>query len=112
MGSVGGAPLSGARATDVRNRPLRVVDYEATRNGDAERGPAVRLHPDDARARLLTGGELAWVYGPRRHDLATVLLDDTLARGDVALRDVVGVAVSEIVRVVKPDLDDRRSARA
>lgn len=112
MGSGGGTPLSGARATDVRNRPLRVVDYRATRSGDPDRGPAVRLHPEDARARLLTDGELAWVYGPRRHDLAKVMLDDTLTRGDVGVRDVVGVAVSEIVRVVKPDLDDRRSARA
>ena len=112
MGSGGNAPLSGARATDVRNRPLRVVDYHATRAGDADRGPAIRLHPEDARARLLTDGELAWVYGPRRHDLAKVVLDEALTRGDVGVRDVVGVAVSEIVRVVKPDLDDRRSARA
>ena len=112
MGSGGSPPLSGARATDVRNRPLRVVDYQATRTGDTDRGPVVRLHPDDARARLLTDGELAWVYGPRRHDLAKVVLDEALTRGDVGVRDVVGIAVSEIVRVVKPDLDDRRSARA
>ena len=34
-------------------------------------------------------------------------LDDTLVRGDVSLRDIAGVAPSELVRVVKPDLDDR-----
>ena len=32
----------------------------------------VRMNPDDARSRLLNDGELAWVYGPRRHELATV----------------------------------------
>jgi len=32
-----------------------------------------------------------------------------LTRGDVVLRDVLGAAPSEVVRVVKPDLDDRRS---
>jgi hypothetical protein len=31
-----------------------------------------------------------------------------LTRGDVVLRDVLGAAPSEIVRVIKPDLDDRR----
>ena len=112
MGGGGRPPLSGARATDVRNRPLRVVEFRATRSGDVERGPQVRVHPVDGRARLLSDGELAWVYGPRRHDLAAVRFDDTLTRGDVAVRDIAGVAVSEIVRIVKPDLDDRRSARA
>ena len=50
----------------------------------------VMLHPSDARARLLTDGELAWVYGPRRHELATVRIDteDSLKLGDVVLRDV------------------------
>lgn len=67
----------------------------------------VSLHPSDAAERLLNEGELAWVYGPRRQELAEVRLDDTLAPGDVALRDVVGVAPSEIVRVIKPDLDRR-----
>ena len=92
---------------DLRNRPLRVVGFVATRPADAERGPMVRMHPEDARMRLLVAGELAWVYGPRRHELAEVRLDDTLVRGDVSLRDIAGVAPSELVRVVKPDLDDR-----
>jgi anaerobic selenocysteine-containing dehydrogenase len=65
----------------------------------------VALNPSDAASRLLNEGELAWVYGPRRQELAEVRLDPSLVLGDVALRDVVGVAPSETVRVIKPDLD-------
>ena len=72
---------------------------------DAERGPMVRMNPEDARARLLTDGELAWIYGPRRQELATVVIDDSMKRGDIGLRDVAGASPSELVRVVKPDLD-------
>lgn len=68
----------------------------------------VTLNPADAADRLLNEGELAWVYGPRRQELAEVRLDSSLALGDVIVRDVVGVAVSEIVRVIKPDLDKPR----
>lgn len=32
-------------------------------------------------------------------------MDDTVKRGEVVLRDVGGVSASEVVRVVKPDLD-------
>ncbi len=91
--------------SDARNRPLRVAGFIATRARDPERGPQVRLSPDDAQSRLLTDGELAWVHGPRRGELATVVVDDQVKRGDVVLRDVAGVSPSEIVRVVKPDLD-------
>jgi len=91
--------------SDARNRPLRVVSFLGTRATDAERGAQVRLAPEDARARLVTDGELAWVHGPRGQQLATVVVDDAVNRGDVALRDVAGVTLSEIVRVVKPDLD-------
>jgi anaerobic selenocysteine-containing dehydrogenase len=72
---------------------------------DSDRGPQVRLNPDDAQARLLLDGELAWVYGPRRQELATVAVDESVKRGDVVLRDVLGASPSELVRVVKPDLD-------
>jgi anaerobic selenocysteine-containing dehydrogenase len=82
-----------------------VTGYIATRVSDTERGPQVRLSPDDARVRLLADGELAWVHGPRRQELATVAIDEEIHRGDVVLRDVAGVSPSEIVRVVKPDLD-------
>ncbi len=89
------------------NRPLRVLHFHATRPGEPDRGPQVRISPEDASLRLLTDGELAWVYGPRRHELATVIIDPAMPRGEVALRDIVGAAPSEIVRVVKPDLDNR-----
>ena len=94
-------------ADDTRDRPLRVLQLIATRATDAERGPMVRLHPANARERLLIDGELAWVYGPRRHELATVRIDDSVPLGEVVLRDVVGASPSEIVRVIKPDLDNR-----
>jgi anaerobic selenocysteine-containing dehydrogenase len=84
-----------------------VRDFIATRRGDPERGPLVIMNDRDARSRLLTEGELAWVYGPRRGELATVRIDPALREGDVVLRDIVGVAPSEMVRVVKPDLDNR-----
>jgi anaerobic selenocysteine-containing dehydrogenase len=79
----------------------------ATSARDAERGPMVFMHPENARERLLIDGELVWVYGPRRHELATVRFDETVPFGDVVLRDVVGASPSEIVRVIKPDLDSR-----
>ena len=98
-----------AAAVDKQSveRPLRVASLIATRAGDAERGPMVTLNPDDARSRLLTEGELAWVHGPRRHELATVHIDENVRLGDVVLRDINGASPSEIVRVVKPDLDSR-----
>ena len=85
--------------------PLQVMGFIATRRGDAERGPLVRMRSDDAAKRLLTDGEVAWVYGPRRQELATVVLDDAVPRGGVIVRDIAGIAPSEIVRVVKVDLD-------
>ena len=90
-----------------RNQPLRVASLIATRKSDPERGPGVRLNVQDARARLLDEGELAWVYGPRRGELATVHIDEHVRLGDVILRDIAGAAPSEYVRVVKPDLDNR-----
>jgi anaerobic selenocysteine-containing dehydrogenase len=92
---------------DLRNKPLRVSRLVATRSRDADRGPAVFMHVTDARNRLLNDGELAWVYGPRRHELATVHIDDKVPLGDVILRDTVAGSPSEIVRVIKPDLDTR-----
>ena len=92
---------------EVTDRQLRVAAFIATRGGDPERGPMVIMNPDDAKARLLNDGELAWVYGPRRHELATVRLDPATRIGDVVLRDILGAAPSEIVRVIKPDFDKR-----
>src|SRR5204862_4432464 len=76
-----------AAMNDTRNRPLRVERLVATRKGDADRGPAVYMNPADARERLLNEGELAWIYGPRRHELATVVLRDDQKLGDITLRD-------------------------
>jgi anaerobic selenocysteine-containing dehydrogenase len=92
---------------DSRNRQLRVSELIATRSGEEHRGPAVYMNPLDARDRLLNEGELAWVYGPRRHELATVILDTEVRVGDVVLRDIIGSSPSEFVRVIKPDLDTR-----
>ena len=90
------------------NPPLQVVSYIATRSGDPERGPLVRIRPDEARMRLIEDGELVWVYGPRRHDLSPVRYDDTVPRGGIVVRDIVGVAASEIVQLVKPEFDRPR----
>lgn len=89
------------------NPPLQVVGYIATRTGEPERGPQIRMNGDEARLRMLLDGELVYVYGPRRHELATLLVDDQIARGGVVLRDVLGVTLTEIVRVVKVDTDRR-----
>lgn len=86
-------------------RPMRVAHFHATRVSDPERGPQVRMNGDEARQRMLTDGELVLIEGPRRQQLATLMIDDTLKRGDVVIRDVAGVAPSEIVYVLKPDLD-------
>jgi anaerobic selenocysteine-containing dehydrogenase len=93
--------------TEVYNPPLQVVGFIGTRSGDEERGPQVRVRSEDARLRGLVEGELVWIYGPRRHDLAPVAIDDSIPRGGVVVRDIAGVTVSEIVRLVKPNLDAR-----
>jgi anaerobic selenocysteine-containing dehydrogenase len=90
---------------------LMVSQYIATRVGDVDRGPLVRVHPDEAKKRLVEDGELVWVYGPRRHELAVLVVDDTVHPGHIVARDIVGVAPAEIVRVVKHDFDAGRSTR-
>ena len=87
------------------NPPLQVVGFIGTRSGDAERGPLVRVNADEARLRMITDGELVWVYGPRRHDLTPVKIDETVPRGGVVVRDVAGLAPSEIIRLVRMDTD-------
>jgi hypothetical protein len=81
------------------NPPLQVVGFVATRRGDADRGPQARVRHDEAATRLLDDGVLVWVQGPRRSELATLLIDDAVPRGGVVLRDIAGVTVSEIVRL-------------
>jgi anaerobic selenocysteine-containing dehydrogenase len=84
---------------------MRVAQFVATRISDAERGPQVRINAEEAQKRMLVDGELVIIEGPRRQQLATLQIDDSLPRGDVAVRDVAGVAPSEIVYIIKPDLD-------
>ena len=86
---------------EVYSPPLRVVGYLGTKRGDPDRGPEVRMRTDEAALRLLANGDLVRVEGPRRHEFAVLRLDDTVPRGGVALRDVAGVAPSEVVRVRK-----------
>ena len=102
----GGGPLGSGYSP-----PLQVTGFISTRPGDPDRGPAVRLRPEDAAKRLLFDGEIVWVYGPRRSELATLHVDESVPRGGVVLRDVVGVAVSEIVRVGKVNTDRPRIDR-
>ena len=90
---------------DGFNPPLQVVGFISSRRGDAERGPAIHLRPDDAGLRGIADGALVWIYGPRRHDLAQAVIDDTLPRGGVVVRDVAGIAPTEIVRLVKVDAE-------
>jgi anaerobic selenocysteine-containing dehydrogenase len=87
------------------NPPLQVVGFVGSRRGEVDRGPAIWLRSDDAVMRGVAGGELVWIYGPRRHDLAAVVIDDTLPRGGVVVRDVAGLAPTEIVRLVRVDAE-------
>lgn len=87
------------------NPPLQVVGYVATRRGDAERGPAVSIRAEDAELRAVEHGDLVWIYGPRRHDLAVAIIDDTVSRGGAVVRDVAGIAITEIIRLVRVDAD-------
>lgn len=102
-----GARLPEPTQHEALDRPLRVAALVATRKGDPERGPLVVMNPKDAADRLVNEGDLAWVYGPRRHDLATVRVDERTRFGDVVLRDIVGASPSETVRVIRPDMDQR-----
>lgn len=101
------------RIAQAFNTPMQVIGYIGTRASDPpeERGPLIRMNEKEARSRLLVDGELVWVHGPRRHELATLEIDETLPRGTVVVRDIGGLAVTEIVRVAKPDLDTPRDTR-
>jgi anaerobic selenocysteine-containing dehydrogenase len=85
--------------------PLKVLGFVATKRGDPDRGPEVRLCAHDAAIRVMQDGELVRIEGPRRQETAVLRVDDTVAPGSVVVRDVAGVAPSEIVRVRKIDTD-------
>ena len=87
------------------NPPLQVVGFIGTRASDPERGPLVMLNAEEAQLRDVKDGELVWVYGPRRHDLAPVVIDETIPRGGIVVRDLAGLAPTEIVRLLKLDTD-------
>lgn len=63
------------------------------------------MRSDEAALRLVSDGEMVWVQGPRRQELAVLSVDDTVPKGGVVVRDIGGLAVSEIVRISKPDMD-------
>ena len=86
-------------------RPLRVEGYVATRVHDDQRGPQVRMRADEAKARMLDDGELVWGEGARRQQLAQLVVYDEVPRGGVVIRDIASVAPSEVVYIIKPDLD-------
>jgi hypothetical protein len=93
------------RHTDLYNPPLQVVGFVGTRRGDEERGPAISLNREEASLRLLVDGELVFIHGPRRKELAPVIVDDEVPRGGVVVRDIAGVMVSDVIKLVKPDMD-------
>ena len=86
------------------------MGFIATRRDDTERGPMVRMRPEDALIRLVTDGELVRVVSERRSELAVLQVDESVPRGGVILRDVVGAAPSEIVRIIKLDTDAKPHA--
>ena len=93
------------------NPPLRVARFIATRLTDPERGTKVWMNREEADARLLVDGELVWAYGPRRHELATLAIDEKVKRGEVILRDIAGASASEVVTIVKVNTDKPRRER-
>lgn len=93
------------RPTDLYNPPLQVIGFVASRRGDAERGPAIRLNRAEATLRMLTDGELVFIQGPTRKELAPVTIDDEVPNGGVVVRDILGVLVTDVIKLVKPDMD-------
>jgi hypothetical protein len=94
-----------SRQADLYNPPLQVIGFIGTRRGDAERGPAISLNAQEASLRMLVDGELVFIQGPRRKELAPVIVDDAVPRGGVVVRDIAGLMVSDVIKLVKPDMD-------
>ncbi len=90
------------------NRPLQVAQLIATRSGDADRGPLIFMNDEEARRRMLLDGELVRITGPRRTEFATLVIDNRVLRGEAVLRDLIGAAPSELIRVHKPEWDIER----
>jgi hypothetical protein len=96
------------RRDDGYTPPLQIVGFHATKRGDPDRGPVILMNSDEARLRLMQDGELVWVYGPRRHELVELRIDEALRRAEAVLRDVAGASLTEVVRVIKVDTDSPR----
>ncbi|MDZ7630774.1 MAG: hypothetical protein U5K74_05285 [Gemmatimonadaceae bacterium] len=90
---------------DLYNPPLQVVGFVASRRGDAERGPAISLNRAEAALRMLADGELVFILGPSRKELAPVTIDDSIPNGGAIVRDIAGVLVTDVIKLVKPDMD-------
>lgn len=90
------------------NPPLQVVHFIGTRKGDADRGPQVQVNGNEAALRMVQSGELVWVHGPRRNEIAELLVNEDVPRGSVVARDIVGLSITDIVRITKIDLDRPR----
>ena len=90
------------------NPPLQIVQFIGTRRGEAERGPQVQVNSQEAALRMVQNGELVWVNGPRRNEVAELRINDDVPRGGVVARDIVGLSVTDIVRITKIDTDQPR----
>lgn len=90
---------------ELYNPPLQVIGFIATRVSDSERGPQISLNAFEAHVRMVNPEELIWVYGPRSHNLAAVIIDDTIPRGGIVARDLPGVLTTDIVRLVRINTD-------
>ena len=90
------------------NPPLQVVHFIGTRKGDADRGPQVQVNSTEAALRMVQSGELVWVQGPRRNEIAELVVNDDVPRGGIVARDIVGLSITDIVRITKIDVDRPR----
>lgn len=90
------------------NPPLQVVHFTGTRKGDAQRGPQVQVNSAEAMLRMVQSGELVWVQGPRRNEVAELVVNDEVPRGGIFARDILGLSVTDVVRLAKVDMDRPR----
>jgi len=93
------------RQTDLYNPPLQVVCFIDSRRGDPDRGPSIRINAIEARVRMLVDCELVFISGPTRKELAPVTIDDDVPNGGVIVRDILGLLVTDVVTLTKPDMD-------
>lgn len=90
------------------NPPLQVVQFTGTRRGDPDRGPQVQVNSTEAKLRMVESGELVWVQGPRRNEVAELVVNDEVPRGGIFARDIAGLSVTDVVRLMKVDMDRPR----